>query len=198
MDETFWNELYGEQERRWSGNANGVLITEVEGMPPGRALDVGCGEGGDALWLAARGWKVTAVDISTVALERAMATSRDVDWRHADLAVTPPEEGAYDLVSLQYFPLVRDAPEHRVLRGLLAAVAPGGTVLIGSHVIADMTAHGAHHAEFDPTAYYEPPEVAALLGDGWRIEVDEIRQRTMPAPPDTPHVRDAVLRARRT
>jgi 2-polyprenyl-3-methyl-5-hydroxy-6-metoxy-1,4-benzoquinol methylase len=71
MDAQFWDDMYGSRARLFSGNPNGVLVTEVSDMVPGQALDIGCGEGGDALWLARRGWKVTALDISRTALERA-------------------------------------------------------------------------------------------------------------------------------
>jgi SAM-dependent methyltransferase len=139
MDAQFWDERYRGREQLFSGNPNGVLVTEAAGLPPGRALDVGCGEGGDASWLARRGWQVTATDISRVALERAAASYPDladrVTWTCADLTVTAPAAGAFDLVSLQYFPLLRQ-PGHPAPRGLLDAVAPGGTLLIASRVTA--------------------------------------------------------------
>ncbi|WP_229796335.1 class I SAM-dependent methyltransferase, partial [Saccharothrix coeruleofusca] len=107
----FWEQMYRSRERLFSGAPNGVLVTEVADLPPGQALDVGCGEGGDALWLARRGWRVTAVDISHTALSRAAAAGADVAgrvaWKHGDLTATPPPAGAFDLVSIQYFPLER-------------------------------------------------------------------------------------------
>ena len=109
MDAEFWDELYGSRDQLFSGNPNGALVTEAADLPPGQALDVGCGEGGDALWLARRGWQVTAVDISRTALERAVAASTDVAdriaWTRADLTTTPPPGDSFDLVSVQYFPL---------------------------------------------------------------------------------------------
>ncbi|MCX4830736.1 methyltransferase domain-containing protein [Streptomyces sp. NBC_01016] len=200
-----WDERYRSRDQLFSGNPNGVLVDEAADLPPGQALDVGCGEGGDALWLARRGWQVTAVDVSEVALRRAAAAGADVagrvSWAQADLAVTPPPAGAFDLVTLQYFPLLRSAGLP-ALRGLVDAVAPGGTLLFTTHALADLTEHTEATAEFDPADYYWADDIAVLLdaeGDRtWKIQVNETRPRTAPAPPGTHHHRDTVLRARRT
>ncbi|WP_158881698.1 class I SAM-dependent methyltransferase [Amycolatopsis anabasis] len=197
MDEKFWDDRYGGTDQLFSGEPNGVLVTEVTGLPPGQALDVGCGEGGDALWLARHGWHVTAVDISRDALERAARAAggtEAVAWTRADLTATAPPAGAFDLVSVQYFPLPR-RPGHTALRRLLAAVAPGGTLLFVSHDLAELPPR--EELGVDPSDYYEPHEVAGLLGDDWVVEVDETRPRTAPAPAGTHHTRDTVLRARR-
>ncbi|HEY4454754.1 MAG TPA: class I SAM-dependent methyltransferase [Pseudonocardiaceae bacterium] len=198
MDAQFWDERYGSSDQLFSGNPNGVVVTEVAELPPGRALDVGCGEGGDAVWLARRGWRVTAVDISQVALDRAAVAGADVaeqvTWTRADLAMTPPPAGSFDLVSAQYFPLPHQ-PDHAAVRRLLAAIAPGGTLLVGGHDLADLPP--GHESEFDPAGFYQPAEIAELLDDGWTVLVNETRLRTAPAPAGTQHVRDTVLRARR-
>ena len=198
MDEEFWEEMYRGRDQVFSGAPNGVLVTEVADLPPGHALDVGCGEGGDALWLARRGWRVTAVDVSRTALRRGAAAGADVagrvTWTHADLTGTPPPPGAYDLVSAQYLPLRKQA-DHAAPRGLLAAVAPGGTLLVASHDLADLPPDHGHG--FDPGAYYQPGDIARLLDDRWAVLVDETRPRTAPAPPGTGHTHDVVLRARR-
>jgi SAM-dependent methyltransferase len=204
MDAQHWDERYSSQERLFSGNPNGVLVTEAADLTPGRALDIGCGEGADALWLAERGWQVTAVDISQVALERAAAAGAAsgadvagrVVWTQADLTSTPPPGGSFDLVSMQYFPLPVE-PDHTALRGLLEAVAPGGTLLFGSHDLADHATYRHSHPDFDPAAYYQPADVARLLGDDWAVQVNESRLRTTPPPEGTHHVHDTVLRARR-
>jgi SAM-dependent methyltransferase len=196
MDEQSWDEMYDSRDQVFSGNPNGVLVTEVADLPPGQALDVGCGEGADARWLAARGWHVTAVDISRAALRHATAgtdTAGRVAWTHADLAGTPPPAGAFDLVSAQYFPLPRRA--RRSLRNILAAVAPGGTLLVASHDLADLTSR--HEQGFDPGDYYQPDDIASLLDDNWTILINETRPRTAPAPAGTNHTHDTVLRARR-
>ncbi|MFF3495321.1 class I SAM-dependent methyltransferase [Streptomyces sp. NPDC002795] len=200
-----WDERYRSHDQLFSGNPNGVLVAEVGELPPGQALDVGCGEGGDALWLARRGWQVTAVDVSEVALRRAAVAGADVQgrvsWAQADLAVTPPPAGAFDLVTVQYFPLLRSSGSS-TLRGLVDAVAPGGTLLFATHALADLTEHTEATAEFDPADYYWADDVAAFLADdgegAWKIQANETRPRTAPAPPGTHHHRDTVLRAQRT
>lgn len=199
MDAELWDERYRSQEQLFSGAANGVLVAEVAGLLPGRALDAGCGEGGDARWLVRHGWRVTAVDISRVALQRAAAaaeeTAGQVTWAQADLTTTAPPDGPFDLVSAQYFPLPHQ-PDHSALRGLLDAVAPGGTLLFVGHDLADLSP--SQVAEFDPAGYYQPGEVADLLDGGWTVLVNEVRPRTAAAPAGTHHTHDVVLRARRT
>ncbi|MCI2418426.1 class I SAM-dependent methyltransferase [Saccharopolyspora sp. K220] len=191
-----WDELYLSRDQLFSGAPNGVLVTEVTDLPPGQALDVGCGEGADALWLARLGWLVTAADISRVALQRAAAadTTGRVAWTRSDLTATPPPAGAFDLVSAQYFPL-QHQPDHTALRGLLAAVAPGGTLLIASHDPADLPPDRDHG--FDPNDYYLPADIARFLDDNWTVQVHETRPRTAPAPAGTHHAHDIVLRAQR-
>lgn len=106
-DAQFWNSLYEERPARWSGNPNPQLIAEASDLEPGTALDVGCGEGADALWLARRGWKVTGTDISSVALGRAQAHVEgegvDIEWLEADLTKWDPQGRSFDLVSAQFF-----------------------------------------------------------------------------------------------
>ncbi|GHC80888.1 hypothetical protein GCM10007079_20170 [Nocardiopsis terrae] len=199
MDAQFWDDRYGSRAQLFSGDPNGVLVTELADLPPGQALDAGCGEGGDALWLARRGWLVTAVDLSQVALERAATAGADVQgrvsWKHGDLTITPPPAEAFDLVSVHYFPLPRRA-DHSALRGLLSAVAPGGTLLFVGHDITGLPERlDDGHV---PADYYQPAEVADLLGPDWDISVNETRPRVVPAPPGSHHTHDTVLRAHRT
>ncbi|GAA1001835.1 class I SAM-dependent methyltransferase [Acrocarpospora macrocephala] len=198
MNAQFWDKMYRSRDQVFSGNPNGVLVTEATGLPPGQALDVGCGEGADALWLARHGWHVTAVDISQAALERAAAAATDstgrVAWARADLTTTPPPAGAFDLVSIQYFPLLRQ-PGHTALRGLLDAVAPGGTLLFATHALADLAPR--HEEDFDPAGYYQPDDIAQLLDPTWNVLINETRPRTAPAPAGTHHTHDTVLRALR-
>ncbi|MFC4852354.1 class I SAM-dependent methyltransferase [Actinophytocola glycyrrhizae] len=196
MDQQFWDDLYHEKDQLWSGAPNGVLVTEVDGLPPGQALDLGCGEGADALWLASRGWLVTAVDISHVALERAKAAAGDakVSWAHADLSTSPLPAGAFDLVAALYFSVQRE-PGHRAVRNMLAAVAPGGTLLYAHH---DITGHEHEkNPGFDPADFYFPADIAEMLDeDQWTILTHETRPRT-DVPPEARHVNDIVLKARR-
>ncbi|WP_051132841.1 class I SAM-dependent methyltransferase [Nocardia paucivorans] len=197
MNQEFWDELYGRSEQLFSGLPNDVLIAEVADLPAGRALDVGCGEGADARWLAERGWQVTAVDVSRVALERARATHPDVRWTHTDLTATPPAPRSFDLVSAHYFPIEHE-PDHATVRGLLDAVAPGGTLLFVAHDPADFPPDHHHEHHFDPHAYYLPADIVELFDNSWTVRVHETRDRTRPGPPGTHHVRDMVLRAYRT
>jgi SAM-dependent methyltransferase len=188
MDQQFWDDLYSTKDHLWSGAPNGLLVTEAADLPPGQALDMGCGEGGDALWLASRGWLVTAVDISRVALERAAAMAGDakVSWTHADLTTYTPPAGSFDLVSAMYpaFPHTAE----KAVRALLAAVAPGGTLIVGGHDLRDW--HHDHNPDFDPAVFYRPDEIAELL-------VSETRPRVSPAPEGTHHINDVVLKARK-
>lgn len=198
MGAQFWDEMYRSRDQVFSGDPNGVLVTEVTGLPPGQALDVGCGEGADAIWLARHGWQVTAVDISTTALRRAAAAAVDIEgrvaWTRADLNITSPPADAFDLVSVQYFPLSLQ-PDHAALRGLLNAVAPGGTLLFASHDLADLSPRPKQG--FDPGDYYQPDDIAELLDEDWTVLINEIRPRTAPAPAGTHHAHDTVLRAQR-
>jgi SAM-dependent methyltransferase len=196
MDAQFWEDRYRSRDQVFSGAPNGVLVAEVTGLSPGRALDVGCGEGADALWLARHGWQVTAVDISPTALQRATdADSHNrATWLLGDLTATAPQAAAFDLVSVQYFPLRRQA-EHTALHGLLNAVVSGGIFLFASHDPADLSPNPAEG--FDPSDYYQPDDIAQLLDSDWTVQVNAARPRTAPAPAGTHHTHDTVLRARR-
>jgi len=204
-NETDWDHRY-EGTQMWSGNPNGTLVNEISGMTPGRALDVGAGEGGDALWLAEQGWSVTASDITKRALDRVAAEARrrglHVECHHTDAnALDAFETAAFDLVSAQYASIPRTG-DGRAVGNLLDAVAPGGTLLIVSHDLESMRApidDPAHSRPFDPDAYMRVDDVAAALvgSAGWDIEVHEKRPRPGGAVSASHHVDDIVLRARR-
>jgi len=193
-----WDQWYADGEQIWSGRPNGALVAEVEGLQPGRALDAGCGEGADAVWLASRGWQVTALDVSEVALDRARSAAADagvdVSWMHGGLVEAPLEGAAFDLVSVQY-PALRHNREHDAERALLDAVAPGGILLAVFHADVDVEWADAHGV--DPDDYVGHDHLAALLGDGWRVETDERRPRTIEGGSGAGHVEDLVLKARR-
>ena len=202
--ETFWDERYRSQHRVWSGRPGDVLVELTSDLPAGRALDAGCGEGADAVWLAGRGWQVTAVDLSSVALargaEEAAALGNGlvdrIEWVHADLTAWSPAEPAYDLVSAQFLQLpasVRDG----VLRRLAAALAPGGSLLVVGHHPSDL--HTTVRRPPLPELFFTAEDVAALLDpSGFEVLVSEARPRPATDPEGrTVTVRDTVLLARR-
>jgi SAM-dependent methyltransferase len=194
-----WDKRYGEHDQLWSGQPNGTLVVEVSGMTPGRVLDVGCGEGADAIWLARNGWEVTALEVSGVALERAAvhatAAGVEIRWVHAGLVEAAFPPASFDLVSAHY-PAVLRTPDSAPERALLDAVAPGGVLLLVHH--AGFETRHLHDATFDPTVYVWPSMVAALLDDDWVVEVDEERPRAVPeGGAGAHHVDDIVLRARK-
>ena len=203
-NETDWDHRY-QGEQIWSGNPNGTLVAEVGGMAPGRALDVGAGEGGDALWLAEQGWQVTASDVSKRALDRIEAEAKrrglTVDCHHADAnRLDAFTTGAFDLVTAQYASIPR-TPDGRGVRNIIDAVAPGGTLLIVNHDLDAMHAQmeaNDHFMPFDPDAYVQFGEFTALLSDSpaWDIEFEEKRSRPPGSVSASHHIEDVVLRAR--
>ncbi|GIH15631.1 bifunctional NAD(P)/FAD-dependent oxidoreductase/class I SAM-dependent methyltransferase [Rugosimonospora africana] len=199
-----WEQRYSERPAVWSGNPNPQLVAEAAGLAPGRALDVGCGEGADAVWLAEHGWQVTALDISTVALKRAAAhaaaagprVADRIEWTHADLFEAPLDEGAYDLVSSQFMHPPGEARETLFGR-LAAAVAPGGTLLIVGHHPHDLRT-SAHRMHFPDLMFTAGQVAAALDPAAWDVVTSESRPRatTDPEGRETT-IYDAVLVARR-
>jgi SAM-dependent methyltransferase len=192
-----WDERYAQHDQLWSGEANARLIEVASGLPPGRALELGSGEGADAIWLAGRGWTVTAVDFSTVALERAAreGTTRGVNvtWVNADLRGYVPPPAAFDLVLLFYLhlPPAERAP---ILARAAASVAPGGRLLVVGH---DRTnppeAHGPKH---HPEVLYTPEEIARDLAG---LSIERADRVTEPQEIDGRTVRavDTLVLARR-
>ncbi|MFC9840120.1 class I SAM-dependent methyltransferase [Rhodococcus sp. NPDC127530] len=193
-----WDARYNERDLVWSGEPNGALVDEMTGARPGRALDVGCGEGADALWLAHRGWAVTGLDVSRIALDRARAHTdgKDVDitWVLSGLLDAEVPAGGFDLVSAQY-PALRSTADRAAERALISAVAPGGTLLVVHHHIRDADAAREHG--FDPDDWVTPGDVAALLDDSWHIDINEVRERSISGGAGAHHTHDVVLRAHR-
>ncbi|MEO6858465.1 MAG: class I SAM-dependent methyltransferase [Solirubrobacteraceae bacterium] len=196
----FWDQRYGRHEHVWSGRPNPHLVEHASALTPGRALDVGCGEGADAVWLAEHGWTVTAVDISPVGLERAAGHAREagltITWRHADLFADGTEPfGAYELVTSQYLHMPPNLRE-RALGRLAAAVAPGGSLLVVSHHPLDLEIPGLRPNV--PELFYTASELAAHLDRSeWEIVLDAAPERTArPHGGDEVTIHDAVLLAR--
>lgn len=148
-----WDARYGATDRLWSGRASPVLIAEVAPLPPGSALDAGCGEGDDSLWLASRGWNVMGIDFSSVAVARATAEaerlglSGSAAFARRDLSIWAPPAESFDLVSAQYLHVLPESRE-AIYRGLAAAVRPGGTLLMVLHDARDLSAGVAHPPAF--------------------------------------------------
>jgi thioredoxin reductase/SAM-dependent methyltransferase len=200
----FWDERYASRDSLWSGNPNTHLVSEARDLPPGTALDVGSGEGADAIWLAQRGWQVTGVDVSAVALERAAGHAAQagggiadrIQWQHADLINWDGPAARYDLVSAQYMhlpPGARDA----LFRQLAAAVAPGGTLLIAAHHPSDLQTTMPRPPM--PDLFYTADDIAAYLSpDSWEIVTNAAPGRPASDPEGRPvTLHDTVLRARR-
>jgi SAM-dependent methyltransferase len=201
--EDFWNERYRSLPRVWSGNPNPQLVAEIADLVPGRALDVGCGEGADAIWLAGRGWDVVATDISSIALERAAqharesdpAASAHIEWRQVDLLLRAPEPDSFDLVSAQFMQLAPE-PRTRLFTALAASVLAGGTLLVVGHDPSDLLT-GVHRPPM-PERFYTADDVARLLNASWTVVVNEVRPRSATTPEGLDvTIHDAVLRATR-
>jgi SAM-dependent methyltransferase len=193
-----WDERYAGAEQVWSGEPNASLVAEVGHLEPGTVLDVGCGEGADAIWLAGRGWQVTAIDVSAIALQRAAAAAEqshvDVQWVHAGLldAWLPP--AGFDLVSAQY-PGLLHTPTHDAEYRLMAAVGPRGHLLVVHHADVDTEEAKAHG--FDPADYVSPGDVSSLLDETWQVTFDPRRPRQVQSGAGAGHSHDVVLHARR-
>ncbi len=205
MDSRAWDERYAAAEMVWGEEANRWVVRETEGLMPGRALDLAAGEGRNALWLAARGWQVTAVDFSAVALDRGRRLAERqaehirgrVTWVRADLSDHRPEPGAFDLVLVVYLHLPADR-RRAVLRRAAEATAPGGTLLVVGHDTANLT-EGVGGPQ-DPAVLFTPEDVLAdLAGEGLETVRAEKLHRPGRGPDGEPaaHAVDALVRLRR-
>jgi SAM-dependent methyltransferase len=192
-----WDERYAGSELVWSAEPNRFVVAETEALAPGRAIDLACGEGRNAVWLAARGWRVTGVDFSAVGLEKAerLAESRGagVEWVLADLREYEPAPLAYDLVLVLYLQL----PAHElqsVLRRAAGAVAPAGTFLVVGHDLLNLTEGygGPRHAE----VLFTPADVVSAL-DALQVERAERVRRPLIVDGGRVEAIDALVRARR-
>jgi SAM-dependent methyltransferase len=200
--EEHWDARYAESTRIWSGKPNVALVAEVAGLEPGRALDLGSGEGGDAIWLAQQGWHVTAVDVSPIALSRGAEHAKEagvedrIDWQHHELGKTFPD-GSFDLVSAQFLHSTIDLPREEILRQAAEAVAVGGVLLVEGHLeFPDKSRHEAHGDVHFPS----PAEVVADLGldDGrWEILTSAPHDSLKVIDGKEFHYQDGTVKARR-
>jgi 2-polyprenyl-3-methyl-5-hydroxy-6-metoxy-1,4-benzoquinol methylase len=193
-----WNRKHGEAGLLFGAEPNRFLVAEVEGLPPGRALDLACGAGRNAVWLAERGWSVTGVDFSEVALEtaRGLAAERgvEVEWVEADAVAWEPPAEAFDLVVVMYLQL--PAPERRAsLARAASAVAPGGTLLVVGHHVENLD--GGYGGPKDVRVLLDPAVVADELAG---LEVEKAERVLRPVETDDGEAQaiDALVRARRT
>ena len=194
-----WDARYSDRDgAMWSGRPNGRLVAEVAGLTPGRALDVGCGEGADAIWLAGRGWTVTAIDISDVAVSRARQAAERagaaVTWVAGDALQIPFPARSFDLVSMQY-PALPKATGEGTVSTLLATVRPGGLLLAVYHDLDEDHREHMKAQGFDPADYVTADDLGRLFGDDFTIELHAVEPRIDP-PSGTPHIGDVILRAR--
>ncbi len=197
VSERYWEDFYGGRQGRWSGKPNALLVGEVSDLTPGTALDIGCGEGGDAIWLASQGWQVTAVDVSATALARAAdhaaaaGVTMAIEWERHDLAVSFPS-GSFDLVSACYLHSRVQIPRERVLRSAAAAVAPGGTLLVVGH--AGFPSGSEPDAEIHFPTPQEVLDDLALPAEQWQVKRSDFVTRQLPGPDGEPATRaDNVL-----
>ena len=199
MHATDWDARYAERELLWSAAPNRFLVAEVEGLPPGRALDLACGEGRNAIWLAERGWKVTAVDFSRVAVERArrIAAERgvEVDFLQADLLAYEPAGRAFDLVAVFYLQL--PAPERAaVLAAAAAAVAPGGTLLVVGHDLLNLSE--GYGGPRSPAVLFTPDDVVREAPGLAVVRAERVRRPVELEDGTTVDAIDALVRLRRS
>ena len=200
MDRQQWDERYSAAQFEWSMHPNQFAAAELAGLTPGRALDLAAGEGRNSVWLAERGWSVTAVDFSRVGLEkgRKLSAARgvgdsQVDWVVADLSEYEPTREAFELVLIAYLQ-VTAALRGRVLAGATTALVPGGTLLVIGHDLANLT-EGVGGPQ-TPDVLYTPEAITAEL-PGLRIVRAERVRRTVERDGGTATAVDTLVRAER-
>jgi len=195
MNRETWDRRYASTELMWSAGPNRFVAEELADLPPGRAIDLAAGEGRNALWLAERGWEVTAVDFSQVALDkgRRIADRRGLQltWLCEDLSEWAPPERSFDLAVVLYLQLRWEELEGPIRRAA-AAVAPGGTFFLVAHD-SDNLAHGYGGPKY-PEVLYTGEQVAALL-DGFDVVKAGPVRRPVETEPGTVHAIDALVRA---
>ncbi len=195
MDSTEWDRRYAGSELVWTAEANRFLVAEAEGLTVGRALDLGCGEGRNAVWLAQRGWQVTGVDFSQVGLDKAarLAEQRGVwvQWLRADLVDYVPPPAAFDFVAILYLHIA-GAAMREVLRRAAVALAPGGTLLVVGHDPTNI--QEGYGGPQDPAILMTPDESAEALAD-LDVERAERVRRPVPSAGEDVYAIDALVRA---
>lgn len=198
MDASAWNERYAGTDLVWSAEPNRFLPPEVADLPPGRALDLACGEGRNAIWLARQGWQVVGVDFA----EAAIATARrlaadagvDVEWVVADVTTYEPP-GTFDVAIAFYLQLV-DEELVATLARMASATAPGGTVIVVGHHVDNL--ERGYGGPSSRSVLHDPVRIAEVLAGGglWVEHAVEVER-----PVDTPEghrvALDSLVRAHR-
>lgn len=195
----YWQDRYTDTGPIWSGQVNATMADVARRLPVGRALDLGCGEGGDAVWLAEQGWQVTGVDISETAVARGAEGAKErgvadrIDWIAHDLSTWRTDE-SFDLVTASFFHSTVELPRGEILRRACERVSPGGHLLLVSHVFDDETdapewasghghhqqQHNHHHEDF---RLLRPDEEIADLGlnpSEWQVKLEQVVPREVP------------------
>ncbi|GAC1376449.1 MAG: class I SAM-dependent methyltransferase [Acidimicrobiales bacterium] len=197
MDSSGWDERYAGDELVWKAEPNRFLVAETTGLAPGRALDLACGEGRNAVWLASRGWDTTGVDFSGVGLTKAARLAADrgvtVTWVQGDVTAWVPPAGEFDLVIVFYLHLPADQ-RRAVHQRAAAALAPGGTILIVGHDLANLT--DGHGGPQDPTILLSADDVRADLA-GLQITRAEQARRIVDTDDGAKTAIDTLVRATR-
>ncbi len=197
MERAEWDRRYAESGLLWSAEPNRFLVAEVGELPRGRALDLACGEGRNAIWLARRGWRVTGVDFSEGAIAKARERSGPagvhVEWVVADLLEYEQPAGAFDLVVVLYLQ-VPAADRRRILPAAAGAVAPGGVFLLVGHDSSNL--EQGYGGPQDPAVLYTADDVVALL-PGLTVERGGVVERPVETPEGERIALDVLVRARR-
>ena len=195
MNREHWDERYGTEELIWKAEPNRFLVEELDALVPGRALDVACGEGRNAVWLASKGWRVTGADFSRAGLAKAqrLATDRGVEvtWVEADVVEWRPATASFDLVVVMYLHLPAEQ-RRRALAHAAAALAPGGVLLVVGHDTSNLL-KGTGGPQ-DPAVLFTPEEIVEDLS-GLQIERAEQVKRTVVTDAGEATAIDALVRA---
>ena len=195
MNREHWDERYGTEELIWKAEPNRFLVEELDALPPGRALDLACGEGRNAVWLASKGWRVTGADFSRAGLAKAqrLATDRGVEvtWGEADVVEWRPPTASFDLVVVMYLHLLAEQ-RRQALAHAAAALAPGGVLLVVGHDTSNLL-KGTGGPQ-DPAVLFGPDEIVQDLS-GLQIERAEQVKRTVVTDAGEATAIDALVRA---
>lgn len=200
MDATAWDEHYGAHDHGWGLEPNLFVREQCQGLPVGRAIDLACGEGRNAVWLARLGWRVTGVDVSAVAIERARTVTAEqsalhalrLEWQVGDITLLRPKPGSLDLVLASYVHLPTE-DLYQVLTRTAAALRPGGHLVAVAHDKRNLTEGISGPQDVD--LLYDPNGLRALLADGCGLTVEVARTAERSTPEGI--ALDTVIRARR-